>query len=122
VVESKSGVTHARNRALAEAADVDLLAFIDDELPHDDWLAKLLAAHLKYGADVVAGPVYPIFDGVLDRWVDASGVYDKPHRVHLNTGDPITRAGTGNMLLDLRTGLRPGSWTRLWLIMPRWAA
>lgn len=104
VVERNSGVTHARNRAMAEAPDTDLLAFIDDdEIPHSDWLAKLLQAHLDYRADVVAGPVYPIFDSGMDAWVKASGIYDQPHRAELRTGEAISRGGTGNMLLDLRT-------------------
>lgn len=109
VVETNPGVTNARNRALAETAETDVLAFIDDdEIPHEDWLARLLTAHLEYSADVVAGPVYPIFDGPLDLWVDASGIYDEPHRAHLRTGDPIKRAGAGNLLLDLRVVRRLG--------------
>ena len=109
VVEPNPGVTNARNRALAEAAHSDILAFIDDdEVPHVDWLAELLSTRARYGADVVAGPVYPILEKKLDPWVKASGIYDEPHRSHLRTGDAITRAGTGNMLLDLRTVRRLG--------------
>lgn len=109
VVEPNPGVTNARNRALSEAADTDLLAFIDDdEIPHDDWLLRLLATRQEYGVDAVAGPVYPILEAEPETWVRASGSYDQPHRAHLKTGDPITRAGTGNMLLDLRTVRRLG--------------
>jgi glycosyltransferase involved in cell wall biosynthesis len=109
VVEPNPGVTNARNRALTEAAHTDILVFIDDdEVPHADWLARLLSTHLEYGADVVAGPVYPILDEAPDRWVQASRIFDEPHRFHLRTGQTITRAGTGNMLLDLRTVRRLG--------------
>lgn len=109
VVEANPGVTNARNRALAEAADTDLLAFTDDdEIPHEDWLLRLLMARETYNADVVAGPVYPIVGNELEPWVEASGSFAQPHRAHLQTGDAITRAGTGNMLLDLRTVRRLG--------------
>ena len=109
VVESKPGVANARNRALAEAAETDILVFIDDdEIPHHDWLTKLLATHLDYEADLVAGPVYPILDEAPDQWVTASRIFEEPHRFHFRTGQVITRAGTGNMLLDLRTIRRIG--------------
>ena len=109
VVESNPGVTNARNRALAEAAETDILVFIDDdEVPHVDWLTKLLSTHLEYQADLVAGPVYPILDEAPDRWVKASRIFDEPHRFHFRTGQAITRAGTGNMLLDMRTVRRTG--------------
>lgn len=109
VVEPRPGVTNARNRALAEAADADLLAFIDDdEIPHDDWLAQLLATFLAHSPDAVAGPVYPVFDGPIDPWTRAAGLYEQAHRVNLRTGAVIPRAGTGNLLLDLRTVRRLG--------------
>lgn len=109
VVEPNPGVGNARNRALIEAAETDILVFIDDdEMPHADWLVKLLSTHLEYKSDVVAGPVYPILEEELDPWVKASRIYDDPHRSHLRTGEPITRAATNNMLLDLRTVRRLG--------------
>lgn len=109
VVEQNPGVGSARNRALAEAASTDLLAFIDDdEIPHIDWLAKLLTAHHQYNADMVAGPVHPLLEVEPDLWVKASGIYDEPDRSHLHSGDAITRAATNNLLLDLRTVRRLG--------------
>jgi len=109
VVESNPGVANARNRALTEAAKTDILAFIDDdEVPHADWLTNLLSTHLEYGADLVAGPVYPILLEEPELWVKASGQYNEAHRSHLRTGEIITRAGTGNVLLDLRTVRRAG--------------
>ncbi len=109
VVESKPGVGNARNRALREGSETDVLAFIDDdEVPHADWLSKLLATHLEYKADVVAGPAYPVLEVDLNPWMAASHIYDGPQRSHLRTGDVITRAATNNMLLDLRTVRRLG--------------
>lgn len=102
VIEASPGVASARNRALTEAADCDLLAFIDDdELPHDGWLAALIKAGMEFGADVVSGPVESVFEGSLDPWVEASGTYLRSHRSQLSTGDTITRAATNNLLLDL---------------------
>ncbi len=103
VVEPAPGVSNARNRVLTEAADCDLLAFIDDdEIPHQRWLAALISAGLEHQADVVSGPVESVFEGPLDPWVEASETYLRTHRSHLSTGDPITRAATNNLLLDMR--------------------
>lgn len=109
VVEPKPGVGNARNRALIEASKTDILAFIDDdEVPHANWLVELLATHLKFKADVVAGPVYPVLEVELDPWMKASRIYDGAQRAHLHTGEVITRAATNNVLLDLRTVRRFG--------------
>jgi glycosyltransferase involved in cell wall biosynthesis len=109
VVEPRPGVANARNRALAEAADKDLLVFIDDdETPHDDWLANLLTTYLEYAPDAVAGPVYPLFEGPVDVWTQTAGLYDQARRTRLRTGQVIPRAGTGNLMLDLRTIRRLG--------------
>lgn len=57
VHEPAAGVANARNAALA-AATGDLIAFIDDdEEAAPGWLAALLDAQARYGADVVFGPV-----------------------------------------------------------------
>lgn len=102
VIETAPGVASARNRALATAADCDLLAFIDDdELPHRGWLAALVRTGIEHRADVVSGPVQSVFEGPLDPWVEASGTYLRSHRSHLATGDVIVRAATNNLLLDL---------------------
>jgi GT2 family glycosyltransferase len=109
VVEPRPGVANARNRALAEARHTDILVFIDDdETPREDWLAKLLATHLEYAPDAVAGPVYPIYGGPVDVWTKTAGLYDQARRRHLRTGVVIERAGTGNLMLDLRTIRRLG--------------
>ncbi|WP_342372827.1 glycosyltransferase [Propioniciclava soli] len=103
VIESSPGVTSARNRALREAGDCDFLVFIDDdEIPQDGWLVNLLTAQKRYRADVVSGPVHSVFEGPLDPWVEASDAYLRAHRADTKTGEPIKRAATNNLLLDMR--------------------
>lgn len=64
VCEPERGLASVRNRlldeALAEAAD--FICFIDDdEFPRPDWLVKHLAAIKQYQAEVVSGPVVPLY-------------------------------------------------------------
>jgi cellulose synthase/poly-beta-1,6-N-acetylglucosamine synthase-like glycosyltransferase len=57
VHEPAAGVANARNAALAAAAG-ELIAFLDDdEEAAPGWLAALVEAQRRYGADVVFGPV-----------------------------------------------------------------
>jgi len=57
VHEPRPGVAHARNAGMAKAGG-ELIAFLDDdEEAPAGWLAALLAAQARYGADVVFGPV-----------------------------------------------------------------
>lgn len=99
VVEPVPGISAARNRALDEAG-TDILVFIDDdETPHDGWLKALLDTRARYRATLVAGTVVSGFDNPLDPWVEAGGFFQ---RRNLETGTPIQRAATNNLLLDLR--------------------
>jgi succinoglycan biosynthesis protein ExoM len=103
VIEPRPGIPSARNRALAECGDRDLLAFIDDdEQPAPGWLAALVAAQERYGAAAVAGPVVSSFDRPPDPWVEAGGLFERRHLRHLRTGDHMAEAATNNLLLDLR--------------------
>src|ERR1700722_13621551 len=57
VHEPAAGVANARNAALA-AASGDLIAFLDDdEEAASGWLAALIDAQARFGADAVFGPV-----------------------------------------------------------------
>ena len=60
--DSRPGISHSRNTG-AIAAAAPLVAFIDDDEeaePH--WLARLLDCQGRFAADVVVGPVYPMFE------------------------------------------------------------
>ncbi len=109
VVETEPGISAARNRALREASDADLLVFIDDdERPTEAWLAALVGTQRRYGAAAVAARVASQIDGTPDRWITAGGFFDRRHRVDVPTGTAIDTAATNNLLLDLRVVRRLG--------------
>lgn len=109
VCETTPGISAARNRALDEGVDDDILVFIDDdELPHDGWLVALVRTFLDSGAGLVAGGVVSEFLSPPDPFVVAGGFYDRAHNIGRPTGSPITRAATNNLLLDLRAVRRLG--------------
>ncbi|MGP5056277.1 glycosyltransferase family A protein [Brachybacterium paraconglomeratum] len=111
VIEPSPGISSARNRVLDEAADADVLVFLDDdETPHAQWLVHLLKTHREHDADAVCGPVHAVFDGGEDPWIAAGGYYLGQRREGMRTGEVLGRAATNNLLLDLaevrRIGLR----------------
>lgn len=77
--ESESGITYARNRAVAVAMErgAELIAFIDDDdQPHADWLAELLKCQVATGADLVFGSW--ILDEQMPDWARESGIFRSP--------------------------------------------
>ena len=98
VIEPVPGIAAARNRAIDETADADVLVFIDDdEQPTDGWLAPLIDTWQRTGAAAVMGRVVSNFDGALDDWVAAGEFF---RRRSMATGTEITVAAAGNLLLD----------------------
>lgn len=72
ILETRQGLPHARNRAIAEARG-DILVFADDDVLLDpSWLSQLTA---PFAADssrriaVVGGEVLPVFPHGLPPWV-----------------------------------------------------
>jgi glycosyltransferase involved in cell wall biosynthesis len=60
--EPRPGISYPRNAGV-KAASADLVAFIDDDEEADpDWLHEMLSALRRYDADIVVGPVYPVFE------------------------------------------------------------
>jgi succinoglycan biosynthesis protein ExoM len=99
VHETTPGIAAGRNRALAEAADSELLVFIDDdELPSPGWLAHLLRTREETGAAAVAGTVTSRFPAPLPEWIEAGGFFA---RRRMPTGTPIQVAATNNLALHL---------------------
>jgi glycosyltransferase involved in cell wall biosynthesis len=108
VHEPEPGIVAARNRALDESADADVLVFIDDdELPEPGWLRALVSTWERTGAAAVAAPVLSTFGEEPDPFVTEGGFFV---RRRLRTGTALTIAASGNLLLDVgqvaRSGLR----------------
>jgi len=99
IVEPRSGIPYARNAGVAKAIEdgAALIAFIDDdEQPDADWLDELLHIMDQEGADVVTGPVLPVFEGRPPRWVVEGRFFERPrHR----SGTRVVRAATGNVIM-----------------------
>lgn len=101
VCESTRGITPGRNRTVAEARawGADHVCCIDDdEWPADDWLTQLLATQVATGADVVTGPVLPVFDEPPPAWVIQGGFFDRPRYPH---NSEIGYATTSSVLMDM---------------------
>jgi glycosyltransferase involved in cell wall biosynthesis len=97
--EATPGIAAVRNRALDEAGDARLLAFIDDdERPAEGWLAHLLRTWDATGAAAVSGRVLAEYAGELDPWIRAGRFFV---RRRMATGTEIDVAACGNLLLDL---------------------
>lgn len=106
VQEHTPGIAAVRNRALAECARSDLIAFIDDdELPRPGWLPALLSTWRRHGSSAVMGRVISVFDEEADPWVLATGTF---RRIPRPTGTPLEVAAAGNLLLDLHQIRRLG--------------
>ena len=99
VVERTPGIAAARNRALDEAADADLLVFIDDdEWPQPEWLSSLVATWRATRAAAVTGRVISRFEHDGAPWITAGEFF---RRRRLPSGAETDVAATGNLLLDL---------------------
>lgn len=99
VHEPAPGIAHARNRALDETADSQLLIFIDDdERPEAGWLEAMLATWSTNRPAAVTGPVYPDYEREPDEWLVAGGFFI---RKQYPDGHVMPAAGSGNLLLDL---------------------
>ena len=76
--EPRQNIALVRNCAL-EHAEGDFIAFIDDdEVPGDDWLARLFGAMQSSGADGILGPVDPYFDDAPPAWVKKGRFFERP--------------------------------------------
>jgi glycosyltransferase involved in cell wall biosynthesis len=99
-VVSTNGISAARNRLLAEARGrgVDLIAMIDDdEIASPRWLASLVAAHAKFGADVIGGALIYDFVKMLPDGIARSGAFIRTERAD---GPIDLLDASGNVMLD----------------------
>ncbi len=108
-VEAERNFAVVRNRVVASASatGADLLAFIDDdEVPVPEWIRGMLDTLRAHKSDGVLAPVRPYFDAKPPRWLERSGLCDRP--VH-PTGMVMdwTQTRTGNVLIK-RELFEPG--------------
>jgi len=69
IFEGTQGLSHARNRALREAAG-DIVSYIDDDVKVDSgWLSAVGAAFAEYPAAVVGGKSYLIYPSARPAWL-----------------------------------------------------
>lgn len=100
VNETTPGISAARNRALDECRESDLIAFLDDdEIPRPAWLSALLAVWRQHRAAAVSGRLVSVFQEDTDPWIIAAGTFYRQQRP---TGTRLPVAATYNLLLDVR--------------------
>ena len=100
IVEPKRGQTYAYNRAFVSACRslpaTDYVAVLDDdEYPDPAWLSGMMAPALAHHADIVGGPVLPVFEDP-QHWLARGGFY-QPRRFPSGRVDMIY--GAGSMLI-----------------------
>jgi glycosyltransferase involved in cell wall biosynthesis len=99
VVEPRRGQTYAYNTAFAAGCRVPATDYVgvldDDEYPAPTWLTEMIAAAIRYEADIVGGPVFPVFEDP-GRWLAGSGLYAPRRYV---TGPVEMIYGAGSMLM-----------------------
>jgi hypothetical protein len=88
--------TDADLTAACRVAEADYVAVLgDDAYPATFWLTELIAAAVRYDADIVGGPVLSVFEDP-SHWLAGSGLYAPRRYV---TGPVETICGAGNMLI-----------------------
>ena len=97
--EPRPGVSHVRNHALALAAEMDLIAFIDDdEFADPGWLSHLVQRYRQTGAAAVFGPVTPVYEDAAPDWIRRWGVHGRPLKADADMARP---GATCNCLIDM---------------------
>ena len=106
--EPDPGIPFARNRGVERVLPwADVICFIDDdESPGGSWLRDLVSGLERYGADVVSGPVRPVFEPNTPRWLTEHPVFTRPGR---QPGADLRETYTANTAVRanvFRSGLR----------------
>lgn len=98
VIEPRRGQTYAYNRGFlagCEAAADYVAVLDDDEYPDPGWLTEMVRTAAKFDADIVGGPVLPVFQDPW-HWLARSGLYE-PRRYASGPVEMIY--GAGSMLI-----------------------
>lgn len=108
VHEARRGISHARNAAVSTALELgaDLICFIDDdEWPDPAWLVEFVTTRDQTAADIVTGPVFPVFDEPPPQWIVDGGFFERRRHDH---HERIRYATTSTVMMssDCVAGLR----------------
>lgn len=97
-IESRQGISYARNRTVAMATG-EFIAFIDDdEVADSNWLQDHHDCLISTNADATLGPVLPVFPLGSKQWAVMSRLFDRPRYQNaskVRSGD----GRTGNALV-----------------------
>jgi GT2 family glycosyltransferase len=101
LVEPQQGNCHAINAAFATALATfpnarHFLMVDDDEIASPDWLARMVRAAVTTGADVVGGPVWPVFDDAAKQNLERHPAFKPAYEI--SGGVPMIY-GCGNCLI-----------------------
>lgn len=110
--EPQRGIAPPRNRGLAAAIEIagagGLVGFIDDdEESPAGWLEELLRVKRAHDAEIVTGPVEPVFETPPPAWIEQGGFFA---RTRLPTGTRRRWAFTNNILFDASLPKRLDRW------------
>ncbi len=95
-VETRRGISHARNKTI-EKAKGNFIAFIDDdEFPEEDWLLNLFNTCIEFDADGVIGNVLPYFEESPPDWL-RKGKFGFKHSG--KTGTCLATGSTSNAFI-----------------------
>ncbi len=99
VHERQPGLSAVRNRAINEAAQSRLLAFMDDDgRPGPAWLRHLVETWSVEQPASIAGRVIEEYESPPEPWIVAGKFFNRPT---YPTGTEVPAAAAGNILLDL---------------------
>lgn len=94
-VQAEKNIALTRNKAL-EYVTGDYLVFIDDdEWASESWLSQLVNASKNYNADVVFGPVIPVFQENAPSWIIRGKFFERNNV----SGTFLTHGPTNNTLV-----------------------
>lgn len=95
-IEPLQGIPAARNKVISLATASEFLAFIDDdEIADPLWLDELLSVQHIFNADIVSGPVIPLFEESPPQWIHKGQFFERPR---YPTGTRLPFAATNNIL------------------------
>jgi GT2 family glycosyltransferase len=111
VVEPRQGNCHAINAAFETAlaefpAAKNLLMIDDDEIASPDWLERMVGTAEATGAEIVGGPVLPVFDDELKRGLGRHPAFAPAYD---SSGPVPVIYGCGNCLIRRTVFARTGS-------------